>query len=144
MKTLYISTAYTVLGYETELTAGDERTEIARGGNHRMCSESRLPPNEGPWDVNDSRMTITEIKAVAQQAHKEALQEHPDAVDAGCWKDKDGQDEELAMLGIYNGMSPKFKAQFKRAEALRLTLIRKKRWEGLIAWGSFDLTAPCI
>lgn len=141
---MYISTTYTVLGYETELTDGDKRTEIARGGNHRMCSESRLLPSEGPWDINDSRMTITEIKAMALIAHKDALQEHPDAVDAGCAKDKDGQDDELAMLGIANGMSSKFKAQFKWSLRLDTTRARKEHWEYLIKRGSFDLTAPYI
>lgn len=141
---MYISTTYTVLGYETELTDGDKRTEIARGGNHRMCSESRLLPSYGPGDINDSRMTITEVKAMALLAHREALQEHPDALDAGCAKDKDGQDEELAMLGISNGMSSKFKARYKKSLLLETTRLRKKHWAELVRWGSFDLTAPYI
>jgi hypothetical protein len=114
----YLSTSYTLLGYETALG----EVEIACGGNHRMCSETRMLPSEGPWDVNHYRMTITEIKAVAHLAHAQAVQDHPEAIDAGCHRDRDGQDEELAMLGISTGMRPKARYQFKienRREQLR-------------------------
>jgi hypothetical protein len=75
-------------------------------------------------------MAITEVKAMALIAHKDALQEHPDASDAGCTKDADGQDEELAVLGIPNGMRSKAKAKFK-AEERRKGFIRAARWGGL-------------
>jgi hypothetical protein len=130
--TSYLSTSYTLLGYET--TLGE--AEIARGGNHRMCSETRLLPSEGPWDVNHHRMTVAEIKAVAHLAHAQAVQEHPEAVDAGCHHDRDGQDEELAMLGISTGMRPKARCQFK-IENRRLYL----RSMFAICWATTDMLA---
>jgi hypothetical protein len=112
----YLSTSYTLLGYESTI----DGKEIAKGGNHPMCSESRILPSDGPWDDRHIQpLKITEIKRIATYMHIQCLLDYPNAIDSGCHKDKDGQDEELAMLDIMQGMSSVFKREFKRERKLK-------------------------
>jgi hypothetical protein len=93
----YLHTSYTILGYVVELVQDDVRTEVTRGGNHPMCSESVLLPLEAGEDPTVRPMAIPQIRALALQVHREQLEAHPGAVGSFS-HDKDSQDEEMAML----------------------------------------------
>jgi hypothetical protein len=111
---MQITTYYTILGYTVELEQGGLSTELTRGGNHPNCSESRILPYELGQPVDMVRpVNLTTIKRYATTAHKEAVAQYPTAKDRGVSHDRDGQDEEMAMLGRSDKMRPRPRLQFQ-------------------------------
>jgi len=123
----YLHTSYTILGYVVELVQDDVRTEIARGGNHPMCSESVLLPLEVGEDPPFRPMTLPQIRTLALQVHREQLEAHPGAIGSFS-HDKDSQDEEMAMLGRPDKMR-RIPGLLYRLEELRKRYREVERWE---------------
>lgn len=136
----HLHTSYTLLGYVVELVQGDVRTEVARGGNHPMCSESVMSPLELGEDPPIRPLTLPQVRKLALQVHREQLEAHPGAIGSFV-HDKDSQDEEMAMLGRPDKMR-RIPGLLYRLEEMRKRHREVMKWESQ-SLRPQDLSAEC-